>query len=103
MKFSISEEADTLKRLHVIFAFRMNEFNVGGTVGDSVAESAEFQCDLVLRNLLDWLNRVELFIWMYDCPLEICLELKSVDCEVVDVLVEREAFSHWLLLLTIFL
>jgi hypothetical protein len=67
---------------------------VGGAVGDSVVESAEFQCDFALRNLLDRLNSFVLSLGMYDSPLEICLELKSVDCEVVDVLVEREAFSH---------
>jgi hypothetical protein len=40
---------------------------------------------------------------MYDGPLEICLELKSVAFELVDVLVEGKAFKDWLLLLTIFL
>jgi hypothetical protein len=103
LEFSINEEANTLERLTLIFAFRVNELNFGGTIGDSVVESAQFQCDFVLRNLLDWSNSFELLIWMYDGPLEICLALKSVNCEVVDVLVEREAFSHWLLLLTIFL
>ncbi len=81
----------------------MSELNLGGTVGDSVVESAQFQCDFVLRNPLDWSNSGELFIGMYDCPLEICLELKSVEFELVDVVVEGEAFKDWLLLLTIFL
>ena len=81
----------------------MSELNLGGTVGDSVVESAQFQCDFVLRNPLEWSNRGVTFIGMYHCPLEICLELKSVDCELVDVVVEGEAFKDWLLLLTIFL
>ncbi len=103
LEFAINEESDTLERAPVIFAVRVNELNLGGTVGDSVVESAQFQCDFVIRNLLDWSNRVVLIIGMHHCPLEICLELKSVVFEVVDVLVEREAFSHWLLRLTIFL
>jgi hypothetical protein len=103
LEFAISEEADTFERVYVIFASRVSELNLGGTVGDSVVESAQFQCDFVLRNPLDWSNRVELFIGMYDCTLEICLELKSVAFEVVDVVVEGEAFKNWLLLLTIFL
>jgi len=76
---------------------------VGGAVGDSVVESAQFQCDFVLRNPLNWPNRVVLLIGVYHLPLEIFLALKSVDCEAVDVVVEGEAFSHWLLQLTIFL
>ncbi len=104
MEFAISEEADSLERSYVNFAvFRVSELNLGGTVGDSVVESAQFQCDFVLRKLLDWSNRDELFIGMYHFPLEICLELKSVLCEIVDVVVEGEAFKDWLLLLTIFL
>jgi hypothetical protein len=86
----------------MIFAVWVSELNLGGTVGDSVVESAQFQCDFVLRNPLDWSNRGEFFTGMYHCPLKICLELKSVDCELVDVLVEGEAFKDWLLLLTIF-
>ncbi len=87
----------------MIFALRMSELNLGGTIGDSVVESAQFQCDFVLRNPLDWSNSGELFIGMYHCILEISLEFKSVDCELVDVVVEGEAFKDWLLLLTIFL
>jgi hypothetical protein len=103
LEFAISEEADTLERAPVIFAFWVSELNLGGTIGDSVVESAQFQCDFVLRNLLDWSNSDKLFIGMYDCPLEICLELKRVLCEVVDVLVEGEAFKDWFLPLAIFL
>jgi hypothetical protein len=103
LEFAFSEEADTLEQIPVIFAVRVRELNVGGAVGDSVVESAQFQCDFILRNLLNWLNRDELLIGMYDGPLEIFLELKSVLFELVYVLVEGEAFKNWLLLLTIFL
>ena len=103
LEFAISEEPDTLERARVIFAFGVSELNVGGAVGDSVVESAQFQCDFILRNPLDWPKRDVLFIGMNHLPLEICFELKSVDCELVDVVVEGEAFSHWLLQLTIFL
>ncbi len=87
----------------MIFAVWVSELNLGGTIGDSVVESAQFQCDFVLRNPLDWSNRGVCSIGMYDNVLEICLALKSVDCELVDVVVEGEAFKDWLLLLTIFL
>ncbi len=71
------------------------------TIGDSVVESAQLQCDFMLRNLLDWLNRIELLIRMHHIPLEVCLALKSVDSELFDVVVEREAFRDCLQLLTI--
>ena len=71
------------------------------TVGDSLVESAQLQCDFVLRNLLDWFNRVVLFIRMHHFPLEVCLALKSVHSELFDVVVERKAFRDWLRLLTI--
>ncbi len=70
-------------------------------IGDSVVESAQLQCDFVLRNLVSWSNRVELCIRMYDFPLEVCLALKSVHSEFFEVVVERKAFRHCLQLLTI--
>ena len=80
----------------------MCELNVSRPVGDSLVESAQFQCDFVLRNLLDRSNNLELLIRMNHGPLEVSLALKSVDLELVEVFVKREAFRHCLLLLAIF-
>ncbi len=70
-------------------------------IGDSVVESAQFQCDFVLRNLVSWSNRVNLLIRMHHIPLEVCLALKRVHSKLFDVFVEREAFRDCLQLLTI--
>ncbi len=55
-------------------------------VGDSVVDSAEFQCDIYLTNLLIWKGN-----WLCDCPQEIFLNLKRVDFQLVNVIVERKA------------
>ncbi len=92
MEYAVSEQPNTLERVVVIFAVRVIELYMRWAVGDSVVESAQLQCHIVLRNLLDWSNRVELFIRVNHYPLEVCLELKSVHSDFVEVVVEREAF-----------
>jgi hypothetical protein len=57
-------------------------------VGDSVVESAEFQCDMDLR-----CTRIK---GMNNCPYEIFFELKGVVFELAKVIVEREARQGWL-------
>ena len=102
MEFTVSEQPNSLERAPVIFAsIRVRELYMRWTVGDSLVESAQLQCDFALRNLLGWFNIYVLHIRMHDFPLEVCLLLKSVDSELFDVVVEREAFRHCLRLLTI--
>jgi hypothetical protein len=54
LEFAVSEQPNTLERVVVIFAIRVNELYTGWSIGDSVVESAHLQCDFVLRNLVDW-------------------------------------------------
>ena len=101
MEFAVSEQPNSLERPPVIFAFRVSELYMRWTVGDSLVESAQLQCDFVLRNLLGWSNFDELFIRMHHFPLEVCLLLKSIHSELFDVVVERKVFRDCLRLLTI--
>jgi hypothetical protein len=59
-------------------------------IGDSVVDSAEFQCDM---DHLRWLIN---FKWMNNCPHEIFSELKGVIFELAKVIVEGEARQGWL-------
>jgi hypothetical protein len=73
LEYAVSEQPKTLERAVDIFAVRVIELYMRWAVGDSVVDSAQLQCDIVLRNLLDWSKRVELFIRVYHYPLEVCL------------------------------
>jgi hypothetical protein len=81
VEFAISENSNSLKRpIIIILICVMNDCR---PVGDSVVDSAEFQCDMNLRHTT--------ITWMNNCPHEIFSELKGVDFELGKVIVEGEA------------